>query len=127
MRILAFLVICFYVSFQQISSFSEQKQKLFLDRISHRDYYLKNQKVNILNNGKIFLITTKQYSQQTNQTYYLYATYTSSKAIYTNNQHKFIGIVIIDKSLYRTSPKKSIFDVDFGDLSVFGFQKTPFF
>ncbi len=114
MKILIVLFVCYIVSHFQFDSTVKQQEALFLDKVADASFGGKNKYIKFKHGGGILLINDKEISKNLR----IHSVYTSSKAVYKASD-AYLGIVLIDSSIYITSWEDNVMDINFEELHFF--------
>ena len=125
MRTLLLLMICLTLSLFQIESFTVKKKNLFVDRISSQNYNYHYDYLHFSADGQQMRMHDDTVESLLVLT--LDSVYTSSKAVYKTLDGKYIGIVLLDSSIYMTKSANSIVTMDFDVIYFFGVQEKLLF
>ena len=125
MRTLLLLMICLTLSLFQIESFTVKKKNLFVDRISSQNYNYHYDYLHFSADGQQMRMHDDTVESLLVLT--LDSVYTSSKAVYKTLDGKYIGIVLLDSSIYMTKSANSIVAMDFDVIYFFGVQEKLLF
>ncbi|MGL4676686.1 MAG: hypothetical protein ACRCWI_03360 [Brevinema sp.] len=127
MKLYLLLASCLFFSLHKINSFVVDKNNTFLDKVHLQQFGYQNTRLLFMANGNITFITQDKLSKSPTTTeFHLRSIYTPSKAVYTCNSN-YIGIVIIDSSLYTTQMETNILDLDFNKLNLKGIREKHIF
>ena len=112
---------CLALSLFQIENFITEKRNLFIDRVSSQNYYYKHDYLHFSEDGR--QIRMHDDRAESLQILTLDSIYSSSKAVYRTQAGKYIGIVLLDSSVYMTKSTNSIMTIDFNIIYFLGVQE----
>ena len=121
MRTLLLLIICLALSLFQIENFTLRKNNLFLDRISSQNFNYQYDYLHFSEDGRHMRMHDN--IVESLQILILDSVYTSSKAVYKTQDGKYVGVVLLDSSIYMTKSTDSIINMDFNILYFYGVQE----
>ena len=121
MKTLILLMTCLALSLFQIENFITEKRNLFIDRVSSQNYYYKHDYLHFSEDGR--QIRMHDDRAESLQILTLDSIYSSSKAVYRTQAGKYIGIVLLDSSVYMTKSTNSIMTIDFNIIYFLGVQE----
>lgn len=104
--------------------FSLHKSSLFLDRVRNQNFSFAESDISFNKVGKIMKIEDVQHGYVSE--FHLKSIYTSSKAVYWTSGY-YVGIVIVDSSLYITPISETIMDINFNKLTLLGIKERYLF
>ncbi len=117
MKILIVLFICYAASHFQFESAVKQQEALFLDRVSDANFGGKNKYIKFKHSGNLLMISDSVSGISRNLR--MHSVYTTSTAIYEAGDKNYLGVVILDSSIYITEWKENVMDINFEELSFF--------
>lgn len=125
MKIFTLLVTCLMLSLLQIHKFTIEKSDLFFNRVSNQNFNYRYNYLNFSNDGRQLQI----YNDHTDLSLVLIldSVYTSSKAVYKTLDGNFLGIVLIDSSIYVTKIVNTIININFENIYFIGIQENFFY
>ena len=121
MRTLLLLITCLGLSLYQIEKFTVEKSDLFLDRVSSKNFNYHYDYLHFSADAQQMRMHDD--TAESLQILRLDSVYTSSKAVYKTQDGKYIGVVLLDSSIYMTKSTKSILTMNFDVLYFFGVQE----
>ena len=121
MRALLLLIVCLVLSWQQINFFIYKKENLFLDRVASKNYNYQHDYLHFSADSKQMRMHND--TAKSLQKLRLDSVYSSSKAVYKTQDGKYIGVVLLDSSIYITKISDSILTMNFDVLYFFGVQE----
>ncbi|MDK2818840.1 MAG: hypothetical protein KFW21_05270 [Spirochaetota bacterium] len=124
MKIFTLLVTCLILSLLQVHKFTVNKSNLFSNRVSNQNFNYKYNYLHFSNNGRRLQI----YNDHTDSSLVLIldSVYTSSKAVYKTLDGNFLGIVLIDSSIYVTKIVNTMININFENIYFIGIQEKFF-
>ena len=122
MRVLLLLMICLALSLYQTESFTIKKRNLFVDRISSQNFNYQHDYLHFSEDGQQMRMHDN--TDESLKILTLDSVYTSSKAVYKTIEGRYVGVVLLDKSIYMTQSSDSIMTTDFKILYFFGVQEN---
>ncbi|MGL5955874.1 MAG: hypothetical protein ACRC0X_04630 [Brevinema sp.] len=127
MKLFLLLASCLFLSLHQVNNFNVRRNNTFLDKVVLQYFSYQNTYIQFIKNGNTIIV--KQDFLPLNATikeFELHAIYTPSKAVYTLDNY-YVGVVIIDSSLYTTNMETNILALDFSKLTLKGIKEKYIF
>lgn len=121
MKTLLLLIICLALSLFQIEHFVTKRSNLFLDRVSSQTFNYQYNYLYFSVDGQQMKIYNDK--PESLQVLMLDSIYSSSKAVYKTPDGKYMGIVLLDSSIYMTKSTDSILTMNFNVLYFLGVQE----
>jgi len=121
MKALLLLIICLALSLFQIETFTIRKKNLFIDRVSSQNFNYHYNYLHFSADGQ--QIRMHNDTAESLQKLTLDSIYSSSKAVYKIQDGRYVGVVLLDSSIYMTQSTNSIININFDIIYFFGVQE----
>ena len=121
MRALLLITMCLALSLHQINNFMDKKENLFLDRVASKNYNYHYDYLHFSADAQQMRMHND--TKESLQILKLDSVYSSSKAVYKTQDRRYVGMVLLDTSIYMTESTDSIMTIDFDVLYFYGVQE----